>query len=121
MKRLSFFTSIFALLCFARCNETKQIPISLTGEWNILTVGEQIIDTTKEEFIPFIGFDSAKNQIYGNAGCNNFFATMILDSVNSKIQFTNAGSTRMMCSNMETEQAILQSLKIGRASCRERV
>lgn len=110
MKKLSLFTSIVALLCFARCNETQQTPISLTGEWNILAVGEQIIDTNKEEFTPFIGFDSTTNQIYGNASCNNFFATIVLDSVNSKIQFSNAGSTRMMCANMATEQAILQSL-----------
>ena len=35
---------------------------------------------------------------------------MILDSVNSKIQFTNSGATCMMCFDMKTEESILQSI-----------
>lgn len=110
MKRYPFIISFVALLCFASCNVNKQASISLDGEWNIIASNGKTIDTTIVERAPIIGFDRAENRVYGNTSCNNFFATMILDSVNSKIQFTNSGATRMMCFDMKTEESILQSI-----------
>ncbi len=112
MKKVTLLLSIVASFVIAACSSSKNSAssVALTGEWNIVAVNGNAIDTSKVEQTPFIGFDRAENRIYGSASCNRFFAGLKLDSVKSEISFGNAGATRMMCPHMETEDAILAAL-----------
>lgn len=111
MKKSTLFFSV-AVLFMTSCSSGKKATssVSLSGEWDIVAVNGNAVDTSKVEQAPYIGFDRAENQIYGSAGCNRFFAALELDSVKSEIRFGDAGATRMMCPHMDTEDAILSAL-----------
>lgn len=112
MKKTTFLLSAMAALLISSCSSSKNSSpaIFLSEEWDIIAVNGNKVDTSKVEQIPYIEFDRTKNQIYGNASCNRFFAELELDSVKSEIRFKNSGATRMMCRYMDTEDAILASL-----------
>ena len=81
---------------------------SLNGEWNITEVNGTTLTTDP---LPFIGFDVTQHRIYGNSGCNRMMGSFEADSLNpGKISFGQIGSTRMMCQDMKTEQAVLDAL-----------
>jgi len=50
------------------------------------------------------------NRASGNAGCNSFFSTYTLDEANGHISFEQAGSTKMACADMSTEEAFHKAL-----------
>lgn len=82
---------------------------SLNGEWNITEVNGQKVSTDK---MPYIGFDVAQKRIYGNSGCNRMMGTFEADSLKPGVlSFGPIGSTRMMCPDMKTEQAVLGALE----------
>lgn len=112
MKKIVLFFSVVAVLLMASCSSSKNAAssVALTGEWNIIAVNGNAVDSSKVEQAPFIGFNRAENRIYGSASCNRFFAGLKLDSIKSEISFGEAGATRMMCPNMEIEDAILAAL-----------
>ena len=112
MKKVTLLLSVVATLFVASCFSSKNTTssVSLTGEWNIVAVDGNAVDTSKVQQAPYIGFDRVENRIYGSASCNRFFAELKLDSIKSEISFGAAGATRMMCPQMETEDAILAAL-----------
>ncbi len=110
MKKIFLLCSLAVALLMASCASDKKATVALTGEWNIMAVDGQAVDSAQVEQMPYIGFDRVENRIYGNASCNQFFATLKLDSIQSEIRFEQAGATRMMCAFMETEDHILSAL-----------
>ena len=58
--------------------------------------------------VPTLVFESGK--ISGNAGCNNYFGELTVDSSTGSFSAKNIGSTRMMCDNMATENNYLSML-----------
>lgn len=95
---------------FTACGSGKQAvqAIDLAGEWNIVTVNGDTIET---ENTPYLGLDMAEKRLYGNAGCNRMMGTFEADSLHpGKIQFGQIGTTRMMCPDMDTEGKVLQAL-----------
>ncbi len=80
----------------------------LNGNWRITSCNGKKIDD--EEANLFI--DIAELKIHGNTGCNFFNGQIYIDPAKSNaIDFSNIGSTRMMCPKIEQEQAILVSLE----------
>lgn len=104
----------------ALCNEQKRpvvilkkrfynIPVSeLNGKWNILKVYGENVPSNMEEH-PFITFDTQKEEVSGNAGCNSFHGKYSADK-ESSISFSNIAATRMTCPNIEIENKVLQAL-----------
>ena len=82
----------------------------LNGEWDIVEVDGKAIDTTKTEFRPTLGFETAKNNVFGCAGCNSIMGTARVNKDKQTIDFSEIGSTLMLCANMEYEQQILDAL-----------
>ena len=55
-------------------------------------------------------FDMKDKKVHGNAGCNIFNSTVVLDDKDiSSITINPAAATMMACPDMETEGVILQS------------
>mgnify|MGYP003010944248 FL=1 len=80
----------------------------LEGKWNIVEVkGEKIL----KEGLPNMEFDMKDNKVHGNAGCNIFNSTVVLDDQDiSSITINPAATTMMACPDMEIEDAILKAM-----------
>lgn len=80
----------------------------LNGNWQITSVGGKAV--TGDEATVFIDINELK--VHGNTGCNFFNGAIYINPDKSNaIDFSNLGSTRMMCPNMEQESAILLALE----------
>lgn len=77
----------------------KSQPILIGSSW-------KMIDKVAGK-VPTLIFEEGK--VSGNAGCNNFFGTTEVSN-GGKITFSNIGSTKMMCDNMETETSFINTL-----------
>ena len=80
----------------------------MEGKWNIVEVkGEKIL----KEGLPNMEFDMKDNKVHGNAGCNIFNSTVVLDDQDiSSITINPAATTMMACPDMATEDAIMQAM-----------
>lgn len=58
--------------------------------------------------VPTLIFEDGK--VSGNAGCNNFFGTASVMMSSGKVNFSNVGSTKMMCADMRAEDSFLMML-----------
>lgn len=94
------------------CTSSKkgQTPVSLTGEWDIVSVEGKAVQDADERTAPYIGF-SLDNKIYGSSGCNRMMGSYTADTVNASLEFGQIAGTRMMCMDMTTEQAVLAALE----------
>lgn len=90
-------------------NVQKTVSIAdLAGEWEIVEVNGNKVSA---EEIPFLGFNVAENQLYGNAGCNSLMGMLETDANKpGSLSFGAVGSTKRMCADMATEDAVLQAL-----------
>ena len=90
------------------CSEVKTDAKKLEGKWNIVEVkGEKIL----KEGLPNMEFDMKDNKVHGNAGCNIFNSTVVLDDQDiSSITINPAAITMMACPDMEIEDAILKAM-----------
>lgn len=58
--------------------------------------------------IPTLVFEEGK--VSGNAGCNNFFGMAEMMMSSGKVNFSNVGSTKMMCADMSVEDSFMMML-----------
>lgn len=110
MKRVFFYALLipaFMGMMFA-CSEVKTDVKKLDGKWNIMEVkGEKVL----EAGLPQMDFDMTENKVHGNAGCNIFNTTVMLDPNDvSALTIAPAATTMMACPNMEQEDAILKAM-----------
>lgn len=91
-------------------NNAATSTSALNGEWKITEVNGQNITKTKNPNEAFIGFDVAKKSMYGSTSCNSFFGELNADANKGTISFGNAGSTRMMCEDIKTEEQVLKAV-----------
>ena len=110
MKKISIIAAAIAL-CSCSATKTTDAAVDLNGEWDIVTVDGTAVDTTKTEFRPTLGFDIAKNSVYGCAGCNSINGKAKVDAAKQTISFSEIGTTLMLCANMEYEEKILKALE----------
>ena len=119
MKRLfSTLCAAGALACVCSCGTARKAAATidaLDGEWRIVEVEGQALSPKAGEKEAFIGFNVKENRLYGNTGCNNLVGGLQADAKKGTISFGQAGSTRMMCADMETEQRVLGAMgKVGK-------
>lgn len=91
-------------------NNAATSTSALNGEWKITEVNGQNITKTKNPNEAFIGFDVAKKSMYGSTSCNSFFGELNADANKGTMSFGNAGSTRMMCEDIKTEEQVLKAV-----------
>ena len=90
------------------CSDVKTDVKKLEGKWNIVEVkGEKIL----KEGLPNMEFDMKDNKVHGNAGCNIFNSTVVLDDQDiSSITINPAATTMMACPDMEVEGRVMKAL-----------
>ena len=88
---------------------------ALDGEWKITEVDGQAVKAVPGEKEAFIGLNVKEMRLYGNTSCNNLIGGFEADVRNGKIHFGQAGSTRMMCPDMETEGKVLDAINKTRS------
>ncbi len=79
----------------------------ITGEWKVVSINNEAVGQAEVE--PFVAFDVEAKTMNGSAGCNRFFGSFELGEKCS-FKTSNVGATRMMCPNMEVEDAFLNAL-----------
>lgn len=111
MKTLLFSLLFSLLLCACGTqSKTEKAQKLIVGEWTISHVNGKEIQTPAGEEKPFLGF-SANNRVYGNVGCNLLNGSYKVQlSAGYQLTLSNLGTTRMLCRNMQTERAILNTL-----------
>lgn len=88
-------------------SKTQSESPSVVGKWNIVAVeGERVSGAEKDPYIQF-GTD---NRMNGCAGCNQMMGSYTVDSIKQTLTFDHVGSTRMMCRDMKTEDAVLSAI-----------
>lgn len=102
-------TLLAGSLMMTSCGSVKKTAAvaDLAGEWEIVEVDNKPISA---EETPFLGFNVKEGQLYGNTGCNSVMASFSTDEGSSNLSFDAVGSTKRMCADMTTEDAILQAL-----------
>lgn len=82
----------------------------LSGKWFIAQAGGVDVPEGMETR-PFIEFDTAKQSLHGNAGCNLINGSFVSNGQTpTAIAFPQVASTMMSCPDMEVETRILKAL-----------
>ena len=101
-----------AAAALASCGSSKVASdvAALNGEWTIVKVEGKTITKEDCENVPFLGFDTKKSNLYGNTGCNNLTGALKVNAKKSSIDFSQTGTTMMMCADMKVERMVLDAL-----------
>ena len=103
--------ALLAIVLASSCGSSKNAlqTSALEGEWNIITVNGKEATADKDVFI---GLNLKENRVYGCAGCNRIMGAIQVDKDKAgHLSFGQVASTRMLCSDMATERAVLEALE----------
>lgn len=107
MKKVTnLFVALMAVVVMVSCAGKKSFN-ALNGEWNVVSVGELVVPDSVDAFL---GFDIAEQLVYGCTGCNQLTGALPAEVSPEVPMFAAMGSTRMMCTDMIVEDALLPAL-----------
>ncbi len=97
--------------CLSGCRSVKET--TSTGDlcnikWTLVAIDGRDIDTAACEKKPYIVFEH-DGSYHGNFSCNAFFGNY--RQKKQKIALSYSGATKMLCSRMNTEDAMMKALK----------
>ena len=93
--------------------ESKTDAKILDGKWNIVELRGEKVEATNQ---PNMEFNMSDLKLHGNAGCNIFNTSVVLDDADvSALRINQAATTMMACPDMEVEGKILKALDEVRA------
>ena len=102
-----FLSIVLGFMCMSCCSN-KYTASNMSGDWKIDNVlGKQV--NSSEEETPFISFQKEESRFYGTTGCNSFFGEFKTFDNKNNIILTNVGSTKKLCADMSTEDAIFSA------------
>lgn len=111
-KYLLLCLGIIGIGLFASCRTQKAVVATfsdLDGEWNIIELNGKKLDPSASR--QFITFDTVRQLISGNAGCNRMTGKIeYSDTHKNIVKFPQIATTRMACPDMSGEQELLQTL-----------
>ena len=100
---------VLGFMCMSCCSN-KFTAANISGDWKIDNVlGSQVNVTEDTEEAPFISFQKEETRFYGTTGCNSFFGEFKTSDNKNEITLTNVGSTKKLCADMSTEDAIFSA------------
>jgi heat shock protein HslJ len=99
---------VLGVMCMSCCSN-KYVAANISGDWKIDNVLDIQVNASEEE-IPFISFQSNESRFYGTTGCNSFFGEFKTTDNKNEIMLTNVGSTKKLCIDMTTEDAIFSAM-----------
>ena len=98
---------ILGIMCVSCCSN-KYAAVNISGNWKIDKVLGTTVNATDEE-TPFISFQKEESRFYGSTGCNSFFGKYDVKENQDNITLSQVGSTKKLCSDMTTEDAIFSA------------
>lgn len=119
MSKTMIFGMLTALFALASCMGNGN-PVSLSdleGEWNVVELAGQSVNTKQQ---PFIGFDTHEMKVYGYGGCNRLMGSFEWSDESARMVMDKLASTMMACPNMEQEKALSQALALTKKVRQER-
>ncbi|HCS87482.1 MAG TPA: hypothetical protein DIW30_03425 [Bacteroidales bacterium] len=123
MKRQPFIILLLAALLPIGCSkkastENSFKTESLNGEWQIVSIHQETLQTAADEEIPSISFNTEDKSFSCYVGCNRMGGTLSTD--NDSLRLGNIFSTRMYCPDkMGTEQKLgiaLEQVRLAQTS-----
>lgn len=108
MKKI--FVLLFILLSLTACKSNKKVieqtisPMDMIAKWGVESISGYDNPPTNLT----LSLNLQDNTAHGFASCNKFNGNAIRD--NNKLSFPALVTTRMMCPNMESEDAYLKAL-----------
>ena len=107
MKKLNviLMTAAIAAMSVA-CGNNAEPVTSLNGEWTIASVEENAVPVETDAYLVI---DIENSTVSGNAGCNRIMGEIKAENA-GEVAFSQIASTKMMCKNMDTENAVLKAL-----------
>ena len=116
MKKLFMYALMIPAMAVSMvaCSGSKVNVKQLDGKWNIVEVKGEAI--TAEENGPFMEFDMEAKKLHGNAGCNIFNTSVVLnDKDEAALKINQAAATMRACPNMDLETKIFQTMEAVRS------
>ena len=95
--------------CLSAFAEGEEQP-SLSGEWLIVEVDSVPVEAFHSENVAYIGFDDRDHRVWGCSGCNRLLGTYTVDASTGQIDLSGMGSTKMLCADMQLEDAVMRAL-----------
>lgn len=99
-----------AFMCSCGTSRSAASLSAIDGEWDVIEINGSSLKHAEGQDAPFIGFNSSEKRVYGSAGCNRLTGGFNADAKTGKIDLGGMGSTRMMCPDMTTEDAMLEAI-----------
>lgn len=99
------FLSIIAFLILASCSTMIS---SRKGSQPSIVNTKWVLSENVKGKTPTLNIENGR--VSGNAGCNNYFGELLMDSTAGNFSATKVGSTRMMCENMSVEDNFMKML-----------
>ena len=108
MKNL--FLSICTFAVLASCGTMKNASSSKVGKAqpSIANTKWTLADNVKGQ-APTLNIEGSK--VNGNAGCNRYFGSVVMETASGQFTPSGLGSTKMACDNMSVEKNFLDMMQ----------
>ncbi len=114
MKKIYLLFALLLPLAFA-CKTANPVQTATETEtildayWMLLSIEGESPQAPNNTRTAYLRLQESENDIKGFSGCNNFFGKYTLSG--NSLSFSNLGSTRMMCPDMEQESRFMNVLE----------
>lgn len=109
-KTLAIVAGLALLVSSCRVSEKATGLSPVDGEWTIEQAGGVTVSPDNEGQMPYVGFITSENRVYGNSGCNRISGSFETRKKNRSLRFGHFAATMRMCPDMATEEAVLKAL-----------
>lgn len=101
---------IFAMALVASCGTMKNASSSKVGKAqpSIANTKWTLADNVKGQ-APTLNIEGSK--VNGNAGCNRYFGSVVMETASGQFTPSGLGSTKMACDNMSVERNFLDMMQ----------
>lgn len=98
----------WVVLSLTSCNSSRNLVQLSDVKWVLESMDGKSLQMKENDKEVFIEFNGTDKRASGMAGCNRFFGAYEMEG--TKLNFSQMGSTRMACPEMETETSFFQVL-----------
>jgi heat shock protein HslJ len=107
---LLIMTGVMIAGCPVRQNAPVKADASLTETyWKLTAIGENAVETPSGQSQAHLIFRAGEGRVKGSGGCNRIMGSYTLTG--KLLHFGQLAATRMICPDMEGEQALLSTLE----------
>lgn len=101
---------IFAMALVASCGTMKNTATSKVGKAqpSIANTKWTLADNVKGQ-TPTLNIEGSK--LNGNAGCNRYFGSVVMETASGTFTPSQMGSTKMACENMSVEKNFMDMIQ----------